>query len=115
MLWIPSADLYMQKVMGKAEKAYDGEIPAEYTLEQTVIHQFNNQDITVRAFTNSSHSRYYFVYYALGQLQIVTGVLIGDKPVTPDYDSSGGFAAEYNEHNNIWNLIDPSAWKPVQH
>ncbi len=113
-LWIPSADLYMQKVMGKAEQIYTGEIPEEYTLQQTVIHQFNNEDIVVTACTNSTHSRYYFAYYALGSLQIVSGVLIGDQPVEPDYDSSGGFAALYGEHIAIWNLIDPTAWEPIQ-
>lgn len=111
-LWIPTADLYIQKVMGKNEIIIEGDAPEEFTLKQIVIHNFNNQDVPVTVYTTADHGKYYFAYNMMGEEQIVSGKLIGDMPVEPDYDSSGGYVAIYNDHVNIWNLVDPSAWEP---
>lgn len=111
-LWIPSADLYIQKVMGKYQKVITGDAPEEFVLQQKVMHSFNNVDIPVMVYTTADHGKYYYAYNMLGSDQIVYGKLIGEHPVEPDYDSSGGYAARYNDHINIWNLVDPTAWQP---
>lgn len=113
-LWIPSADLYIQKVMGKNEIVFTGDAPEEYVLQQQVTHSFNNQDVPVMVYTTADHGRYYFAYFMMGEEQIISGKLIGDMPVEPDYDSSGGYAVIYGDHINIWNLVDPTAWEPRQ-
>ena len=65
-------------------------------------------------YTTADHGKYYYSYFMMGDPQIVYGKLIGDMPVEPDYDSSGGYVAIYGDHLNIWNLVDPSAWEPRQ-
>ena len=113
-LWIPTADLYIQKVMGKNEIILTGNAPEEFVLQQQVTHNFNNQDVPVMVYTTADHGKYYYSYFMMGDPQIVYGKLIGDMPVEPDYDSSGGYVAIYGDHLNIWNLVDPSAWEPRQ-
>lgn len=113
-LWIPTADLYIQKVMGKNDIIYTGDAPDEFVLQQQVMHSFNNQDVPVMVYTTADHGRYYFAYFMMGEAQIVSGKLIGERPVEPDYDTSGGYVAIYGDHINIWNLVDPTAWEPRQ-
>ena len=110
--WIETADLYIQKVMGKNEIILAGDPPEEFVLKQVVKHSFNNQDIMVTVYTTADHGKYYCSYFMMGAEQVISGKLIGDMPVAPDYDSSGGYAARYNDHVNIWNLVDESAWEP---
>lgn len=111
-LWIPTADLYIQKVMGKNEIIIEGDAPEEYVLKQLVMHSFNNQDVPVMVYTTADHGKYYFSYHMMGEASIVYGKLIGDRPVEPDFDTSGGYVAIYGDHINIWSLVDPSAWEP---
>ncbi len=111
-LWIPSADLYIQKVMGKNETIVAGDPPERFVLWQLVEYTSNNMGIPVMVYTTADHSEYYYSYNIRNTDSIVYGKIIGNTPVVPDYDSSGGFAAKYNSHTDIWALTDPTAWQP---
>lgn len=112
ILWIDSADLYMQKVMGKAEKAYDGEIPVEYTMTQKVTYQFMNMDVEVTVCIDDTHGKYYIAFVAFNDTQIVEGVLINDRVASVTYDRSG-YISRNNDHAKIWELVDQGAWEPI--
>jgi len=114
-LWLESADLYIGKVMGKNEKVVTGNPPAEFVLQQVVVQNdasTQNMDMPVMVYTTADHGKYYMTYETRGNLQIIYGVIIGNRPVEPEYDRSGGFAAKYGAHTTIWSLCDPTAWVP---
>ena len=114
-LWLESADLYIGKVMGKNEVIVTGDPPEEFVLKQVVVQNdasTQNMDMVVTVYTTADHGKYYATYVTRGNLQIIYGVLIGDHPVEPEFDLSGGYAAKYNAHNIIWGLCDQTKWEP---
>ena len=114
-LWLESADLYIGKVMGKNEIVVTGDPPEEFVLKQVVVQNdasTQNMDMVVTVYTTADHGRYYATYVTRGNLQIIYGVIIGNHPVEPEFDLSGGYAAKYNAHNIIWGLCDQTAWEP---
>lgn len=114
-LWLESADLYIGKVMGKNEVAVTGNPPEEFVLQQVVVQNdasTQNMDMIVTVYTTADHGKYYATYVTRGNLQIIYGVIIGNHPVEPEFDLSGGYAAKYNAHNIIWGLCDQTAWEP---
>lgn len=114
-LWLESADLYIGKVMGKNEVAVIGNPPEEFVLQQVVVQNdasTQNMDMIVTVYTTADHGKYYATYVTRGNLQIIYGVIIGNHPVEPEFDLSGGYAAKYNAHNIIWGLCDQTAWEP---
>ncbi len=114
-LWIPSADLYIQKVMGNGEVITPGNPPERFVLQQVVTlndQTTNNMDMTAVVYTTADHGEYYMSYVTRGNEWSISGVIIGDHPVEPSYDSSGGYAARYNTHTSLWALCDPTAWQP---
>jgi hypothetical protein len=114
-LWLESADLYIGKVMGKNEIIVTGDPPEEFVLKQVVVQNdasTQHMDMVVTVYTTADHGKYYATYVTRGNLQIIYGVLIGDHPVEPEFDLSGGYAAKYNAHNIIWGLCDQTAWEP---
>lgn len=114
-LWIPSADLYIQKVMGKGEVITPGNPPERFVLQQVVTlndETTQNMDMTAVVYTTADHGEYYMSYVTRGNEQTISGVVIGNNPVEPSYDSSGGYAARYESHTRLWALCDPTAWEP---
>ena len=114
-LWLESADLYIGKVMGKNEVAVTGNPPEEFVLQQVVVENdasTQNMDMVVTVYTTADHGKYYATYVTRGNLQIIYGVIIGNHPVEPEFDLSGGYAAKYHAHETIWGLVDPTAWEP---
>ncbi len=114
-LWLESADLYIGKVMGKNEVVVTGNPPEEFVLQQTVIQNdasTQNMDMVVTVYTTADHGRYYATYVTRGNVQVIYGVIIGNHPVEPEFDLSGGYAVKYNAHNIIWGLCDQTAWQP---
>lgn len=114
-LWLETADLYIGKVMGKNEKVVTANPPEEFVLQQVVIQNdasTQNMDVPTMVYTTADHGKYYATYVTRGYQQIIYGVIIGNKPVAPEFDISGGYAAKYGAHITIWNLVDPTAWVP---
>lgn len=114
-LWIPSADLYIQKVMGKSEIITPGNPPEQFVLKQVVVQNDSstqNADMYVTVYTTADRGEYYFSYVTRGYQQTVYGKIIGNHPVEPEYDASGGYAAKYNAHTKIWALVDHTKWEP---
>lgn len=111
MSWIPTADLYMQKVMGLAEVNYEGEIPAEYVLTQDIlVDWFPTGETTVNVYTNADHSKVLYTFFGWGENIMVEGLLINDRVADVTYDSVGYFEADAPL---MWELVDPNAWVPV--
>lgn len=113
MLWIRSADMYMQKVMGKAEIKFTGEIPAEFTLTQTVdVTWFPIGDhVDVNVYVNSDMSKFLFTFFGWGDNIQVMGILINGHVADVTYDSVGYFGGDAPK---IFELCDPNAWVPVK-
>ncbi|MBR1814219.1 MAG: hypothetical protein IJ773_10395 [Lachnospiraceae bacterium] len=113
MLWIPSADMYMQKVMGKAESKFDGEIPAEYTKTQTVTYGgFPIGETKVDVYLNDANTMIYVAFFAWGTEQIVEGMLQGDGVIVT-YDKEG-YLGRNGDVPKIYAICDPEAWVPVE-
>lgn len=111
MSWIPTADLYMQKVMGLAEVNYEGEIPEEYVLTQDIlVDWFPVGDTTVNVYTNADQSKFLYTFFAFGDNIMVEGILINNHVADVTYDSAGYFEADAPR---MWELVVPSAWVPV--
>lgn len=113
MLWIRSADMYIQKIMGKAEIKFTGEIPAEFTLTQTVdVTWFPIGDhVDVNVYVNSDMSKFLFTFFGWGDNIQVMGILINGRVADVTYDSVGYFGADAPK---IFELCDPNAWTPVK-
>lgn len=111
MLWIPSADMFMQKVMGYAEVSYDGEVPEEYVLTQDIlVDWFPIGATTVNVYTNADHGKVLYTFFGWGDMIMVEGILIGNRVADVTYDSVGYFTADAPK---MWELVDPAAWVPV--
>ncbi len=112
MSWIPTADMYMQKVMGLSEVNYEGEIPEEYVMMQDlVIDWFPIGTTTVTAYTNADQSKVLYTFFGWGDMIMVEGILINGHVADVTYDSVGYFKEDAPK---MWELIDPAAWVPVQ-
>ena len=113
MLWIRSADMYMQKVMGKAEIKFTGEIPAKFTLTQTVdVTWFPIGDhVDVNVYVTSDQSKFLFTFFGWGDNIQVMGILINGRVADVTYDSVGYFGGDAAK---IFELCDPNAWVPVK-
>jgi len=113
MLWIRSADMYMQKIMGKAEIKFTGEIPAEFTLMQTVDVTWLpiGDHVDVDVYVTSDQSKFLFTFFGWGDNIQVMGILINGRVADVTYDSVGYFGADAPK---IFELCDPNAWTPVQ-
>lgn len=111
MLWIPSADMFMQKVMGYAEVSYEGEIPAEYVVTQDILVEwFPIGATTVNVYTTADRGKVLYTFFGWGDMITVEGILIGNRVADVTYDSVGYFTADAPK---MWELVDPAAWVPV--
>lgn len=111
MLWIPSADMYIQKVMGKAEPQYTGEIPAKYTLKQTVTVTWlpiGDTDVTV--YVTPDHASCFIAFYAWADNIQIEATLVNDHVASVTYDNKGYFGEDAAK---IYDLCDQGAWLPV--
>ncbi len=114
-LWLETADLYIGKVMGKNEQVVTANPPEEFVLQQVVVQNdasTQNMDMYATVYTTADHGKYYMTYVTRGYQQIIYGVIIGNHPVEPEYDLSGGYAAKYRAHEILWGLCDQTAWEP---
>ena len=112
MTWMETCDLYMQKVMGYAEIPFTGEIPAEYTLTQQIhVDWFPiGDDVTVDVYTTADGGKCLFTFFGWGDNITVESLLIGGRVASVTYDSVGYFGQDAAK---MWELVDPSAWVPV--
>ncbi|MBQ9211582.1 MAG: hypothetical protein IJ153_07785 [Clostridia bacterium] len=112
-LWIPSADLFMQKVMGKAETTPDGEIPEKYTKYQKVVYSgLPVGDVDAYVYMDAANTNIYITLVAFNDTQILEGMLQGDHIILT-YDKFG-YLGRNNDQNNIYALCDSNAWLPVE-
>ena len=112
MLWMKSCDMYMQKVMGRAEVNYEGEVPEEYTLTQDIlVDWFPIGETKVNCYTNAERSKVLFTFFGWGENIMVEGLLIGGRVADVTFDSVGYFGGDAPK---MWELVDPAAWVPVQ-
>lgn len=110
MLWMQSADMYMQKVMGYAEVSYEGEIPEKYTMTQTIMTDWlPGGEIPATAYLSADGGSALFTFFAFGDNIMVEFLLIGGHPADCTYDSVGYFG---QEGEKFWGKVDPSAWVP---
>lgn len=110
--WIPTADIYMQKVTGHADMKFEGEIPAEYTMTQDIlVDWFPVGDVTVNVYTTSDQSKVFYTFFAWNENHALEGSLINGHVADVTYGSSGYFK---NDVPKMWELVDPAAWTPVK-
>lgn len=112
MLWMQSADMYMQKVMGYAEVSYEGEIPEKYTMTQTIMTDWlPGGEVPATAYLSADGGSALFTFFAFGDNIMVEFLLIGGRPADCTYDSVGYFG---QEGPKFWGKVDPSAWVPYE-
>lgn len=99
--------------MGKIEVKFTGEIPAEFTLTQTVdVTWFPIGDhVDVNVYVTSDQSKFLFTFFGWGDNIQVMGILINGRVADVTYDSVGYFGGDAAK---IFELCDPNAWVPVK-
>ena len=67
-------------------------------------------DVTVDVYTTADGGKCLFTFFGWGDNIMVEGLLIGGRVASVTYDSVGYFGQDAAK---MWELVDPSAWVPV--
>lgn len=110
-LWMDLADIYIQRVMGKAIYKVEGEIPEEFKLHQQISFTRNSVAYPVDVYVTADFSRYLYVYNMYNSDFAISGPIISGKAQMPENDPTAGMFTKYGDYLNMWNLCDQSAWE----
>lgn len=109
--WMDLADGFIDLVIAKNAPKDSGagvaaEVPAEYTKVQVITYPFQFGDTDVTAAVNDDNTKFYAVFTAFEEEQILEGT-VDNNVVTVTFDKSGFMSGDAQA---IYDSIDPNGW-----